>query len=63
MTDPEPSGEASAEGKLLAIRECPLCKETLRVMETPDGPVAIEQASDRQHVCWDLPRDANLLVL
>lgn len=62
MSDNEPSGEG-VDGRLLAIRECPLCKETLRVLETPDGPVAIEQASEKQHVCWDLPQDANLLVL
>lgn len=44
-------------------RECPYCKEMLNIYHTKDGPVAIEQASKKEHVCWDLPRDANLIVI
>ena len=52
-----------AKGTLLHEQECPLCHETLSVFQTKDGPVAIEKASAREHVCWDLPRDANLIVI
>jgi hypothetical protein len=48
---------------LITTRECPNCKETLNVYHTKDGPVAIEVASEKQHVCWDLPADANLIVI
>lgn len=58
----EPSAEG-IDGRLIGIRECPKCRETLRIVETRDGPAAVEQASMKEHVCWDLPQDANLLVL
>ena len=44
--------------------ECPLCKEALVIWYQVDGaPVAIEKASEKEHTCWDLPQDANLIVI
>ena len=49
--------------RLVAARECPSCKEMLNIYETDDGPVAIEQASEKVHKCWDLPAGAELIVM
>lgn len=54
---------------LVSTRECPLCREALNVYRMKAGVfVAIEQASEisgesKEHTCWDLPQDANLIVI
>jgi hypothetical protein len=58
--------------EVVEIRECDQCKETLEIVrykyELPSGTnasrvVALEMETGERHVCWDLPQDANLLVL
>ena len=61
----------STKGKplLLSTRACDLCGEALSVYQTKYGQVTVERASEvvgeklREHACWDLPQDANLIVL
>ncbi len=47
----------------IELRECDKCKESLRVVHEEERVVAYEVASGERHVCWNLPEDANLLVL
>lgn len=53
--------------ELLEVRECGVCKEALHVFRVTKGDedrvVAREVASGKDHVCFELPQDANLLVL
>lgn len=44
-------------------KECPRCKEALTVTRRKGRVVASERHSGKQHVCWDLPADANLIVI
>jgi hypothetical protein len=50
-------------------RECDKCKEALVIVRTKkkDGyhepALAMEVATGNRHVCWDLPEDANLIVM
>lgn len=50
-----------------AFEECSRCRTPLRIVQVSDErgarEIAYERDSARQHVCWDLPEDANLLVL
>ena len=49
---------------MVARRECDRCHESLEIVQVKDGVVIPrEVASGKRHVCWDLPEDANLLVL
>ncbi len=52
----------------ITLRECPRCKESLQIVHTKEIDkaeriVALEVQSGERHVCWQLPQDANLLVL
>ena len=55
----------------IELRECDKCKESLRIVhenvhlghDEVVRAVAYEIASGKRHVCWNLPEDANLLVL
>lgn len=61
--------------KILRTSECEVCKETLNIVQVkawrgstdPDREaprvIAVEVESGKQHVCFSLPSDANLLVL
>lgn len=50
-------------------RECDKCKEALVIVRPKkrDGmhepAIAMEVASGNRHVCWNLPEDANLIVM
>lgn len=49
-------------------RECALCKEALIILRRKVGDghepaIAMEVATGNRHVCWDLPEDANLIVM
>lgn len=60
----EETHELVEKEEVIAIRECDLCKQTLHVVRMKDErTVATDATSGEQHVCWDLPQDANLLVL
>lgn len=47
----------------VVLAECERCKQALRIVRENGCEVAWDQVSDKQHVCWDLPEDACLLVL
>ena len=49
--------------EVVELRECERCKESLQIVRVKDHLVAREVASGEKHVCWDMPEDANLLVL
>lgn len=49
-------------------RECDLCKEALYILRKKKGDghepaMAMEVATGKRHVCWNLPEDANLIVM
>jgi hypothetical protein len=49
-------------------RECDLCKEALVIVRVKKGDghepaMAMEVATGNRHVCWNLPEDANLIVM
>jgi len=49
---------------LVSTRECPFCKQMLDVYRVKAGLyVEREQGSDREHACWDMPADADLIVI
>lgn len=44
--------------------ECGRCKQALRLVTMADGrEYAWDLKTNETHVCWDLPEDANLLVM
>lgn len=47
----------------MAFQECDRCKQPLRIVRTKDREVSYDRDSEYRHVCWNLPEDANLLVL
>ena len=55
--------------EILESRECEVCREALFIVrETSDighinRIIAMDQKDKTKHVCFDLPRDANLLVM
>jgi hypothetical protein len=49
--------------EVVELRECDQCKESLKIVRVKGDLVAREVASGDRHVCWELPQDANLLVL
>jgi hypothetical protein len=49
--------------EVVELRECERCKESLEIVRVKENLEAREVASGEKHVCWDLPQDANLLVL
>ena len=55
------------ERELIEARECGVCREALLVYRehsrSEDRVVAIEEVTKKTHVCFDLPQDANLLVM
>ena len=49
-------------------RECSYCKESLVILRLKyrDGAsdaIPMEVATGNRHVCWNLPEDANLIVM
>ena len=50
-----------------AFGDCSRCKTPLRIVQVQDEKgmreISYDLDSSRTHVCWDLPEDANLLVL
>jgi hypothetical protein len=49
-------------------RECDKCKDALMIVrkkvDDGHGPaIAMEIATGNRHVCWNLPEDANLIVI
>lgn len=51
------------QSKVVQLKECEHCKESLEIVQVKDGLVAREVASGEVHVCWDLPKDSTLLVM
>lgn len=52
------------DGVTQAYKECDRCREALRIVLTKDAVVvATDQRSGYKHICFDIPEDANLLVL
>jgi len=56
------------ESQIIDVRECGVCREELLVWRevrvgTEDRVIARDRKDGKQHVCFDLPADANLLVL
>lgn len=53
--------------ELLETMECSVCREALQVVRVKadrgDRIIAREIESGERHVCFDIPADANLLVL
>lgn len=49
--------------KIVAFKECASCKQALKVVEVEGQHLILELASGERHICWNLPQDANLLVL
>ena len=55
--------------QLLDTTECAICKEALQIVRVKawkggdDKVLAREVESGKQHVCFTIPQDANLLVL
>jgi uncharacterized protein YbaR (Trm112 family) len=54
--------------EVVASRECPVCREALLVVHEADEnsderTVAYNKNDRKRHVCFDLPSDANLLVM
>lgn len=48
----------------VSFMECPYCKESLRVAILANNEqIATERATGKEHLCWDLPEGADLLVL
>ncbi len=50
------------------VKECGVCREELQIWREireghEDRVVATDRVTGKQHVCFDLPQDANLLVL
>lgn len=49
------------------IHSCAVCKEDLvvfhEVSNTVDRLIACDRKDGKRHVCFDLPQDANLIVL
>ncbi len=48
--------------------ECEVCKEPLNIVRvkawrTGERTIAVECESGKQHVCFTIPQDANLIVL
>lgn len=52
---------------LIETRECEVCREDLLIVressESEDRVVALDKKDHKKHVCFDLPQDANLLVM
>lgn len=50
--------------KILESRECDVCREALFLVDYGDDRVVATDRKDGQrHVCFDLPADANLLIM
>ena len=49
--------------RTLAITECQKCKQTIRVLAVDGAEVVFDMKSGDEHVCWDVPEVAELLVL
>ena len=49
--------------EVVELRECERCKESLQIVRVKEHLEAREVASGEKHVCWDLPEDANLIVM
>jgi len=47
--------------RTLAIRECPKCRQTIRVIEYEGVEVALDLESGEEHDCWHV--DADILVM
>lgn len=63
MPKPTPSPCRVTE-QVVERRECERCKQALRIVRFPDQRlVAFDAKTKTRHVCWDLPEDANLLVM
>ncbi len=52
------------KGKITEARECDHCREAIFILASPDERiVAVDQRNGMQHICFDIPADANLLVM
>ena len=53
--------------ELIKTRECGVCRESLLIIrESDEGEerlIALDAKDKVKHVCFDLPQDANLLVM
>lgn len=50
--------------EVIASRECDVCREALLIVrENDDRTIALNREDLERHVCFDLPADANLLVM
>jgi hypothetical protein len=55
--------------EILEARECELCREALLIVRESselghlNRIIALDQKDKTKHVCFDLPQDANLLVM
>jgi hypothetical protein len=54
--------------ELIETRECEVCREALLIVREsseshPSRVIALDAKDKARHVCFDLPQDANLLVM
>lgn len=59
------STTALASKVLVQVKECDLCHQLIRVVSDPvkGRAVAFDEPSGEDHECWDLPSDAQVLVI
>ena len=50
---------------LVQVKECDLCHQAIRVVSDPvkGRAVAFDEPSGEDHACFDIPKDAQVLVL
>lgn len=50
---------------LVSVRECEVCKAAIRIVGSgeEDRTVAFDVASGEEHECFDIPPDAELLIM
>ena len=48
---------------LVEVRECEVCKAALRIVNSDERQVSYEVASGEEHECFDVPENAELLIM
>lgn len=48
---------------LVEVKECDVCKAALRIIRDDERETAYEIASGEEHDCFEIPDDAELLVM
>lgn len=52
-----------ASDVILQVKECDVCRAAIRVVIDKDREVAYDVATDLEHECFEIPEDAQLLVM